>query len=535
MITGIRIRNLRSLKDTGDIQLKKLNILLGVNSSGKSTFLRSFPLLKQSINRDLRNAISWYDSASVDFGDYATSINREAKGEPISFEFIISKPFNNRFLYFYSGYYAIKNSLNQDDSLIKVRIDYREDSSGTYVQKVTINDGVNECAVISKDRASDLSFVVNGREQEEEFNGIRFGRYLHSQLVPLIEFYDKNSNRRGRAYDAIDYMREKIRSRLKKYCNRHLKKIARLDEVIDLWDKDKRVFLNKLKQKLTITSFKKNAQSWSVDSQDFVDIYSRILCLQVIDYLEFINNEVTLYFSNCSYIAPVRAEAIRYYREQGLQVEDIDPYGKNLQEFISSLNNEMADSYKNYCIHVLGVYPVITPFGGQNSISLRSPDSELTNLTDVGFGYSQILPIVTKLWYATQAFTPTGSYLRNALQETVLIEQPELHLHPAMQAKIADALIECALQGTKQAEALHINNLMNDSLSNYCVIVETHSSSIVNRIGRRIREGKLSPDDVSIILFEKKLGEDNTIVKQIGYNEEGRLMDWPYGFFEPND
>ena len=142
---------------------------------------------------------------------------------------------------------------------------------------------------------------------------------------------------------------------------------------------------------------------------------------------------------------------------------------------------------------------------------------------------------MTKLWYATQAFTPTGSYLRNALQETVLIEQPELHLHPAMQAKIADALIECALQGTKQAEALHINNLMNDSLSNYCVIVETHSSSIVNRIGRRIREGKLSPDDVSIILFEKKLGEDYTIVKQIGYNEEGRLMDWPYGFFEPND
>lgn len=66
MIDSVRIENLRSLRDTGFVKLKKLNILLGSNSSGKSTFLRSFPLLSQSIKKNLRGPISWFDDSMVD-------------------------------------------------------------------------------------------------------------------------------------------------------------------------------------------------------------------------------------------------------------------------------------------------------------------------------------------------------------------------------------------------------------------------------------------------------------------------------------
>jgi len=91
MITAIRIENLRSLKDTGFIQIKPLTILLGANSSGKSTFLRSFLLFAQSVNKQLRGPISWFDDAMVDFGDYQTAINATAKenGEPIRFSYVI--------------------------------------------------------------------------------------------------------------------------------------------------------------------------------------------------------------------------------------------------------------------------------------------------------------------------------------------------------------------------------------------------------------------------------------------------------------
>ena len=78
MIESVRIQNLRSLNDTGFINLKKINILLGANSSGKSTFLRSFPLFTQSLHKNLQGPISWFDNAYVDFGDYQTAKNRYA-------------------------------------------------------------------------------------------------------------------------------------------------------------------------------------------------------------------------------------------------------------------------------------------------------------------------------------------------------------------------------------------------------------------------------------------------------------------------
>ena len=65
--------------------------------------------------------------------------------------------------------------------------------------------------------------------------------------------------------------------------------------------------------------------------------------------------------------------------------------------------------------------------------------------------------------------------------------------------------------------------------------IETHSETIINRIGRRIREGKLDSKDVNVVIFEKSVQDINTTVKQTGFDDKGRLKDWPIGFFEPED
>ncbi|MEC4853537.1 MAG: AAA family ATPase, partial [Jaaginema sp. PMC 1079.18] len=65
----IRIERLRCLSDTGDISIKPITILLGQNSSGKSTFLRVFPLLKQSVESRTTGPILW-NGRLVDFGNY---------------------------------------------------------------------------------------------------------------------------------------------------------------------------------------------------------------------------------------------------------------------------------------------------------------------------------------------------------------------------------------------------------------------------------------------------------------------------------
>lgn len=114
MLKSIKIENLRSLKDTGYIELKPLNILLGANSSGKSTFLRSFPLLTQSVRKELRGPISWFDDSLVDFGDYNTAFNKYAeKDDTIKFSFCLKPPYQNRrFRYYYPSLYISPVTIN---------------------------------------------------------------------------------------------------------------------------------------------------------------------------------------------------------------------------------------------------------------------------------------------------------------------------------------------------------------------------------------------------------------------------------------
>ncbi|HYE32775.1 MAG TPA: AAA family ATPase, partial [Methylomirabilota bacterium] len=82
----IRIRNLRSLADTGFIDLKPLTLLVGVNSSGKSTFLRTFPLLRQSVETVTKGPILWY-GRYVDFGGFDTAVMRTASPREVTMDF----------------------------------------------------------------------------------------------------------------------------------------------------------------------------------------------------------------------------------------------------------------------------------------------------------------------------------------------------------------------------------------------------------------------------------------------------------------
>ena len=101
------------------------------------------------------------------------------------------------------------------------------------------------------------------------------------------------------------------------------------------------------------------------------------------------------------------------------------------------------------------------------------------------------------------------------------MEQPELHLHPAYQAKIADAFITTIER-------------MEDQKREANLIVETHSETIINRLGRRIREGLLRASDVNVVIFNKTLLDSHTTVEEYSYNGNGQIKNWPYGFFDPD-
>jgi tRNA1(Val) A37 N6-methylase TrmN6/ABC-type ATPase involved in cell division len=120
---------------------------------------------------------------------------------------------------------------------------------------------------------------------------------------------------------------------------------------------------------------------------------------------------------------------------------------------------------------------------------------------DVGFGISQVLPIVTELSARTDS--------------VILVEQPEIHLHPAMQADLADLLIE-SVDAAGRANQ---------------VIAETHSESIMLRIQRRVREGAISANDIAVLYVDQD--ESGTaLVHRLRLDNEGDFLDsWPHGFF----
>jgi predicted ATPase len=120
------------------------------------------------------------------------------------------------------------------------------------------------------------------------------------------------------------------------------------------------------------------------------------------------------------------------------------------------------------------------------------------NLKDVGFGVSQILPIVTE-----------GIMARPGT--TIIVEQPEIHLHPRAQARLADLFIDLAHQDKS-------------------FIIETHSEHMLLRFARRIAEGSLKKKDIAV--YEFKLTEDGTKITEIPFDDQGNLKKWPGGFFE---
>ena len=137
---SIRIKNLRSLQDTGEMEIKPINILVGLNSSGKSTFLRFFPLMKQSLRRKVNGPILWSgEDDYVDFGSFDEAVNNNAKEKKISFKFSLKV---NNIVEEYSYKFTGKNKSDYDksgDVDIEISLSKCKNNFFDYISKLVIN------------------------------------------------------------------------------------------------------------------------------------------------------------------------------------------------------------------------------------------------------------------------------------------------------------------------------------------------------------------------------------------------------------
>jgi len=129
---------------------------------------------------------------------------------------------------------------------------------------------------------------------------------------------------------------------------------------------------------------------------------------------------------------------------------------------------------------------------------------EEVNLTDVGFGISQVLPVVVSCFYA-------------APHSTILMEQPELHLHPGVQSRMADLFVQ----------AIHARQDGKDRSIQF--IIESHSEHFLHRLQRRIAEGELEKDEVALYFCET--GPDGSVLRPLEVDTLGNITNWPRDFF----
>lgn len=125
------------------------------------------------------------------------------------------------------------------------------------------------------------------------------------------------------------------------------------------------------------------------------------------------------------------------------------------------------------------------------------PGASEVQLTDVGFGVSQVLPVITLLQYV-----PEGS--------TVVLEQPEIHLHPLAQAALADVIIQAATHRKVQ------------------VILESHSEHLLLRLQRRIAEQSVSAEDVKLYFCDAPRGVSTLTPLELDLF--GNIRNWPDKF-----
>ncbi len=139
--------------------------------------------------------------------------------------------------------------------------------------------------------------------------------------------------------------------------------------------------------------------------------------------------------------------------------------------------------------------------GGRFEIKVKvKSKSKWESLADVGFGISQFLPIIV-------------ADLQLSDDSTLIMSQPEIHLHPSVQANLGDYLV-------KQ---------VNERNKNY--IVETHSEYLLNRMRLLIVKGEISPEDVAVYYFENSI-KDGSITHRIEFTKDGQILNAPKGFFE---
>lgn len=427
MLSKLRIKNFKCLRDTGDLEIRPLTFLVGPNSSGKSSVLQMLLILRQTVDStDIHNPLATSDGW-VQMGAYPEFVYRGEYKRDLEVEFEVPGP------------PAGKSKRGKS-----------RDKFETLSTKAVFGYNPKTTRIEIKEREINLGNRLRERVFREK-KGKKFS--------VTLDYKEKGKRRKWSRHDVIP--------------------IKFYDFGVTLKPREK--------------------------PGDFLKSLPAPEAFKTLAYW------IERRFRDLFYLGPLRELPKRFYVTSGQTPQDVGTRGEHAVDVfnfsrwsdntrIRRIREEVRVWLKEFGIATDIQLDRISKKQNYYRIVITDPATGVeTSLADIGFGASQTLPIIIESFYV-----PPGS--------TILIEQPEIHLHPKAQCVLGDLFIAAAGDADRT------------------FIIETHSEHVLARIRRRIAEGKIKRDKVAIYYFEPTV--DGTHIQEITLTKQGQYDSFPEGFFE---
>ena len=494
----LQLVNYRKFKDTGVIHLKPITFLVGANSSGKSSFLKFFPLLKQSLGVNRNGTFLWY-STDVDFKDFQNTVHNGEGNIDIEFTFPLS---NMRHQRYGRRSNELVNVLTKNDIQEKVELTVKLEISSKKNSEKTNEDFLSLLSIQYLDQIVQIQ-ISEDEKAKVIINGRKINTVLHPsltnnsiRLLPRIYEECNDNLYSGEIQSAVSFLRKNF----------------------DVEDEKQALSFMELEDAFYLLSKQASFRYLKIMNFDgeeelLNDMYILLHLNEIIDDINYYLYDVS---SSITYVRPLRVTTERYYRYQNYAVDEIDSDGKNLAMYLANLTDLQMINFMDWTSKLFGFSIRVLKHEGHVELQILEGEKEPRNLVDTGFGYTQLLPIVTMIWNTLKRTSKRTFYRgRGKSPKYIVIEQPELHLHPRLQAKFG-AMLAKVIEGGEG------NNLK--------FIIETHSEAILNSIGIQIENKELHSDKVNVVLFNADAEGYDNYIEEVQYNERGFIEHWPTGF-----
>lgn len=469
-LTRVKFSSIKAFDSEQSIELAGVNLLYGANSSGKSSVIQSMLLLRQSAQRayGADAGVLEFRGESADLGGFRTFVHNHETARSIAISLGLdgaSEAFHYPRLFDDSLELGLKFGLvdpaNPEPNVVGVRL---------------------------SDARGELRF-----EWDSSQDGLKLADAASSaSLVDrFITFYN-TEQQRGRKRELPS---EADRRWLREWARKH---VCVVSGWLPVWrptdvgrGKVGRPYGGSIK-----------SPRWRL-LQEFVYTWS--------DWAGYFSFQLSRMLDDLKYVGPLRDFPRRVVTEASDAV-DLGVRGERLvlhlarqPELVQHVNRAFEQMEIGYSLSVerLQADGVEDALGDVAIAVLRDKHTGVSvSPADVGFGLSQILPVVVQL---------VGNH-----GSLILIEQPEIHLHPKMQSRLADLVIDSMVRGRNR------------------VLIETHSEHLLVRLQRRIRERAVSGfDSADLTVNYVAAGQSGSEVSTLRIDERGGLIDpWPEGFFD---